>query len=154
MSALLSFLGSAAARWLLGEVLAVWRQREDRRSEIAMLELQHRLDAERAQWQRQAVADAAAQGVKLVEAQAVAAQAQASDAMMLEAMRQLGQPSGVRWVDGWNAAIRPGLATVSVLLLVGSAIYPEGVIITGLLGEIVAGVLGLYVGGRIQTTGR
>ena len=154
MSALLSFLGSAAARWLLGEVLAIWRQREDRRSEIAMLELQHRLDAERAQWQRQAVADAAAQGVKLVEAQAVAAQAQASDAMMLEAMRQLGQPSGVRWVDGWNAAIRPGLATVSVLLLVGNAVWPDGVIITGLLGEIVAGVLGLYVGGRIQATGR
>ena len=154
MSALLSFLGSAAARWLLGEVLAVWRQREDRRSEIAMMELQHRLDAERAQWQRQAVADAAAQGVRLVEAQAVAAQAQASDAMMLEAMRQLGQPSGVKWVDGWNAAIRPGLATVSVLLLAGNAVWPDVVVVTGLLGEIVAGVLGLYVGGRVQATGR
>ena len=154
MSALLSFLGSAAARWLLGEVLAVWRQREDRRSEIAMMELQHRLDAERAQWQRQAVADAAAQGVKLVEAQAVAAQAQASDAMMLEAMRQLGQPSGVRWVDAWNASIRPGLATVSVLLLAGNAVWPDVVVVTGLLGEIVAGVLGLYVGGRVQATGR
>ena len=154
MSALLSFLGSAAARWLLGEVLAVWRQREDRRSEIAMMELQHRLDAERAQWQRQAVADAAAQGVKLVEAQAVAAQAQASDAMMLEAMRQIGQPSGVRWIDGWNAAIRPGLATVSVLLLAGNAVWPDVVVVTGLLGEIVAGVLGLYVGGRVQATGR
>lgn len=154
MSALLSFLGSAAARWLLGEVLAVWRQREDRRSEIAMMELQHRLDAERAQWQRQAVADAAAQGVRLVEAQSVAAQAQASDAMMLEAMRQIGQPSGVKWVDAWNASIRPGLATVSVLLLAGNAVWPDVVVVTGLLGEIVAGVLGLYVGGRVQATGR
>ena len=154
MSALFSFLGSAAFRWLLGEVLGMVKAREERNAEIAMLQLQHNLDREREEWRRQSVKEAAEQGVKLVEAQSVAAQSQASEAMMLEAIRQIGRPSGVRWADGWNAAIRPGLATVSVLLLVGNAVWPDGVIITGLLGEIVAGVLGLYVGGRIQATGR
>ena len=154
MTALFSFLGSAAARWLLGELLGLFKAREDRRAEVTMLELQHRLDRERAEWQRRAVADAAAQGVRLVEAQSAAAQSQAADAMTLEALQQIGRPSGVRWVDGWNAAIRPGLATVSIVVLVANAVWPAHVVVSGLLGEIVAGVLGLYVGGRIHATGR
>ena len=39
MSALFSFLGSAAFRWLLGEVLGMVKAREERNAEIAMLQL-------------------------------------------------------------------------------------------------------------------
>lgn len=154
MSALFSFLGSAAFRWLLGEVLGMVKAREERNAEIAMLQIQHNLDREREEWRRQSVREAAEQGVKLVEAQSVAAQSQASDAMMLEAIRQIGVPSGIKWLDAWNGGIRPFLATVSILVLVGSVLFPAHVVITGLFGEIVAGVLGLYVGGRINSTGR
>ncbi len=154
MSALFSFLGSAVFRWLFGEILGMVKAREERNAEIAMMQLQHTLDREREEWRRQSVKEAAEQGVKLVEAQSVAAQSQAADAMMLEAMRQIGTPSGIKWLDAWNSAIRPGLATASILLLIGNAIWPQTVIITGLFGEIVAGVLGLYVGGRVHVTGR
>ena len=153
MSALFSFLGSAAFRWLMGEVMGMVKAREERNAEIAMLQLQHNLDREREEWRRQSVKEAAEQGVKLVEAQSVAAQSQA-DAMMLEAIRQIGVPSGIKWLDAWNGGIRPFLATVSILVLVGSVLFPAHVVITGLFGEIVAGVLGLYVGGRVHVTGR
>ena len=129
------------------------KAREERNAEIAMLQLQHNLDREREEWRRQSVKEAAEQGVKLVEAQSVAAQYQA-DAMMLEAIRQIGVPSGIKWLDAWNGGIRPFLATVSILVLVGSVLFPAHVVITGLFGEIVAGVLGSYVGGRVHVTGR
>ena len=39
------------------------------------------------------------------------------------------------------------------LLLVGSALWPSHVALTGALGEVVCGVLGLYVGGRVHLKG-
>lgn len=153
MTALISFLGSAGLRWLVGELLGIFKAREDRRAEVEMIRLQADIAREQAERQRQAVADAAAAGVKLIEAQREASAGDAADRMMLEALQQIGRPSGVAWVDGWNGAIRPALASASILLLIGSAIWPDHVIITGLLGEIAAGVLGLYVGGRVHLKG-
>ena len=151
---LTSFLSSAGLRWLLGEGVGMLKARQDHASEIEMLRVQAELEAARADRQRQAVQDAAAAGIKLVEAQAEASSAAAADAMMLEAMQQIGKPTGIAWVDGWNGAIRPFLASVSILLVAGSALWPQHVVLTGIVGEIVSGALGLYVGGRIHATGR
>ena len=154
MTALISFLGSAGLRWLVGELLGIFKAREDRRAEVEMIRLQAALAREQAERQRQAVADAAAAGVKLVEAQREASAGDAADRMTLEALQQIGRPSGVAWVDGWNGAIRPALASASILLLIGSTIWPAHVVLTPLVAEVVCGVLGLYVGGRIHATGR
>lgn len=153
MTALISFLGSAGLRWLLGELLGIFKAREDRRAEIDMLRLQADLERERAERQRLAVADAAAAGVKLVEAQREASAGDFADRMMLAGVEAIGRPSGVAWVDAWSSAIRPALASASILLLVGSAIWPAHIVLTGALGEVVCGVLGLYVGGRVHLKG-
>lgn len=153
MTALLSFLGSASMRWLLGELLGIIKAREGRRAEVEMIRLQADLERERAERQRQAVQDAAAAGVKLIEAQREASASDYADKMMLTAMEAIGRPSGVAWVDGWSSAIRPALASASILLLVGSAIWPAHIVLTGALGEVVCGVLGLYVGGRVHLKG-
>ncbi len=118
-----------------------------------MIRLQADLAREHAERQRQAVADAAAAGVKLVEAQREASAGDMSDRMMLESLQQIGRPSGIGWVDGWNGAIRPALASASIMILVGSAIWPAHVVLTGALGDVVCGVLGLYVGGRVHLKG-
>ena len=151
---LTSFLSSAGLRWLLGEAVSMLKAKQDHASEIEMLRVQAELEAARADRQRQAVQDAAAAGIKLVEAQAVAGAGAAADAMLLEAMQQIGRSTGVMWVDGWNGAVRPFLASASILLLIGSALWPAHVALTGLVGEVVAGALGLYVGGRVHATGR
>lgn len=153
MTALISFLGSASLRWLLGELLGIIKAREDRRAEVEMIRLQADIAREQADRQRQAVADAAAAGVKLIEAQREAIAGEMQDRMMLAAVESIGRPSGIAWVDGWNGAIRPALASASILLLVGSAIWPAHIVLTGALGEVVCGVLGLYVGGRVHLKG-
>ena len=154
MTALISFLGSASMRWLLGELLSIFKAREDRRSEVEMIRLQADLAREQAERQRQAVVDAAAAGVNLIEAQREASAGDASDRMMLAGVEAVGRPSGIAWVDGWNGAIRPALASASILLLIGNAIAPGHIVLTGIVGEVVCGALGLYVGGRIASTGR
>ena len=153
MTALFSFLGSASLRWLLGELIGIFKAREDRRGEVEMIRLQADIAREQAERQRQAVADAAAAGVKLVEAQREASAGDFADRAMLEALQQIGRPSGVAWVDALNASVRPVLAYVSLLLLAGSAIAPEHVVITGMVGEVACGALGLYVGGRVHLKG-
>jgi hypothetical protein len=154
MTALISFLGSAGLRWLLGELLGIFRAREDRRAEIDMLRLQADLERERAERQRLAVADAAAAGVKLIEAQREASAGDAADRMMLAGVEAVGRPSGVPWVDALNASVRPVMAYVALLLLAGHAVAPEHVVLAGMVGEVVGGVLGIFVGGRIMATGR
>lgn len=153
MSALFSFLGSAGLRWLVGELLGIFKAREDRKAEVEMLRLQADLERERADRQRLAVADAAAAGVKLVEAQREASASDYADKMMLEAMEQIGRPSGVAWVDALNASVRPVLAYASILLLIGNAIWPGHVVIAGTVGEVATAALGLYVGGRVHLKG-
>ena len=58
------------------------------------------------------------------------------------------------WVGKWNAAIRPALATVNILALVGNSVWPTQVAISSMFAEIIAAVLGLFCGGRISRTGR
>ena len=153
MTALISFLGSAGLRWLLGELLSIFLAREDRRAEIDMLRLQADLERERAERQRLAVADAAAAGVKLIEAQREASAGDFADRMMLAGVEAVGRPSGIAWVDALNSSVRPTLAYVSIFLLAGSAIWPAHIVLTGSLGEVVCGVLGLFVGGRVHLKG-
>lgn len=154
MSALISFFGGTFARWLFAELLGIIKAREDRRGELEMLTAQQAIERERHEWQRQGIADAAAAGVKVVEAQREASAGDFADRMTLEALTQIGRPSGVAWVDAWNGAIRPALATAAILLIVGNALAPGRVVLTGVVMEVVAGILGLYIGGRIHATGR
>ena len=140
-------------RWLVGELLGIFKAREDRRAEVEMIRLQADIAREQAERQRQAVADAAAAGVKLVEAQREASAGDMADRMMLAAVESIGRPSGIGWVDAWSGAIRPALASASILLLIGSAIWPAHVVLSPLVAEVVCGALGLYVGGRISLKG-
>ena len=153
MTALISFLGSASLRWLLGELLGIFKAREDRKAEIDMLRLQADLERERADRQRLAVQDAAAAGVKLVEAQREASAGEMQDRMMLAAVESIGRPSGIGWVDALNSSVRPTLAYVSIFLLAGHAIAPDHVMLAGIVGEVACGALGLYVGGRVHLKG-
>ena len=154
ISGLFSFLGSTVARWHLGEVLAVFKARQEHAQELAMLQAQHQIERDRHLWQQEAIAAHAAAGVRVIEAQAAASSQQAADDMLLQTMATMRQPSGVRWIDGFNAFIRPELAQISIILLVGHAIAPDLVRLEGVVLEVVCSVLGLFVGGRINHTGR
>jgi hypothetical protein len=152
---LISFLGGTAFRWLLGEVLGFVKARDEHRAEMARMALQHEQDRDRAQWQREAMAAAAAEGLRIVEAQSVASASRAADDAFLAAIEGVNE-AGKRtdWIGAWNACIRPLLASVAIVLLVGQAVAPSVFILSALTLDLICAVLGVFVGERIRANGK
>lgn len=151
MGGILSFLGGTAFRWLFGEILGFVKAREEHKLELARMQLEHTQARDRHQWQQEAIAAAAAAGIKLVEAQSVAAAAKAADDALLLAIKGVNDASmRTDWIGQWNASIRPGLATVGIFLLIGQALAPTHVILSALVTELICAVLGVFVGERIR----
>lgn len=154
ITGLFSFFGGTAFRWLFGEVLGFLKAKQEHAHEVALMSLSFDQDKQRHEWQQAAIAAHAAAGVQVIEAQAEATARGAADTMMLTAIEQIGRPSGIAWVDAWNAVIRPLLATVAIILVAGQAVAPEHIVLQGVVLEVVCGILGLFIGGRISSTGR
>lgn len=151
MGGLLSFLGGTAFRWLFGSIIDQWNKYQDHKHELEMLALQHQQDADRQKWQQDAIRLHAEMGIKVIEAQTIAASSAAADAAFNLAIGGVNEASKRDdWVGKFNAFIRPELAQMSILLLAGNAIWPQHVTLTPLVTEVICGVLGVFVGDRIN----
>jgi hypothetical protein len=154
IGAFFSFFGSTAFRWLFGEVIGFLKAKQDHEHEMAMIRLNLDVEKERAELRKAEIAAAAEAGVKVIEAQAEAAHDGLMDQAWLSAVQGIDKPSGVAWIDGFNKLIRPELAQVSILLIIGNALWPQHVVLQGIVMEVICGALGLFLGGRITSTGR
>jgi hypothetical protein len=154
MGGILSFLGGTAFRWLFGEVIGFFKARQEHAQELERMRLSADLERARAELQRQAIQQAADMGVRIVEAQSAAAAEKLAGEAFLAAV-QGANDAGKRadWIGAWNACIRPLLATVSIVLLVGQAVAPQVFVLTALTLELICAVLGVFVGGRIRANG-
>ncbi len=56
-------------------------------------------------------------GVKVIEAQSEARVNELMSEGWLESVRAVGRATGIAFVDGWNAVIRPGVATWSLVMI-------------------------------------
>lgn len=154
ITSLFSFFGGTAFRWIFGEVFGFFKARQDHAHEVALLKLNLDVERERSVLRREEIKAAAEAGVKIVEAQAEARHVELMDNAWLSAVQGIDKPSGVAWVDAFNKLIRPELAQVSILLIVGNALWPTHVVLQGVVLDVVCGALGLFIGGRITSTGR
>lgn len=122
ISALLSFLGGGAFRWLMGEVMSFAKARQEQRAEIERLRLEAELDDRRAARQAEAMRLQAELGVQTIRVQSEGDVAVEEARAFAAAQAQAARPSGVLWVDAWSAAVRPAFATVALALWVGSIV--------------------------------
>jgi len=117
ITTLISFLGGSVFRMLWGEISSWLTKRQDHAQEIERIRLQGELDAaahERNLVTIKAQADA---GVKVIEQQAASAMQGVESDAWLDAVKATGRTVGVAWIDAWNAAIRPAVATWAVILI-------------------------------------
>lgn len=112
----LEFLGGAAFRAITGQLVSVWTKYQDHKHEMQMLKLQNELEDARAERQIKQQRLAADLNIRLVQVQAEGEAQVADAAAFREAMKSAFQPTGIRWVDAWNAAVRPAFATVVIVL--------------------------------------
>jgi hypothetical protein len=149
-----AFLGSTVFRMIFGEVINFFKAKQDHKHEQEMIRLNMEVSTHQADLRIAEIKAAADAGVKIIESKAEAADKEFSNTAFLTAMSGIDAPSGIKWIDGFNKLIRPELAQISIVLIACNAIWPDHVILTGLVGEVVCGVLGLFIGGRISSTGR
>ena len=151
----LSFLGGTAFRWLMGELIGYVKARQDHSHELERMRLSLDLERQRADLQRQAIQQAADMQVRVVEAQAQATADRLAGEALAAAVMGVNEAQTRRdWIGAFNALIRPELAQVSILLLVGHALWPQHVTLTPLMLELMCGVLGVFVGERIRVKGQ
>jgi hypothetical protein len=117
ITALLSFLGGNIFRMIFGEIVNAWNKRQDHAQEIERMKLQGELEAAQHQRNQDAIKTQADLGVKTIQVQADAAIGQIEAQGWLEAVKSTAIKTGIAWVDAWNAVIRPGVATWSVVML-------------------------------------
>lgn len=144
---LLAFLGGNAFRMLFGEISVAWTKWQEHRHELSLLEIQSRIDAQRHTQQLEMVKVQADAGIQVVRVQGEADVARAEGDAFVEAVRATGARSGVPWVDGWNGAIRPALATACILMVAGDW-AASGWDLDNYSWALVSAVIGVYVADR------
>ena len=117
ISAILSFLGGSAFRMIWGEVSAWINKKLEHQQEMERLQQQEVFAAAQHARNLEAVRLQAEMGIKTVQVQAQSALDQLDAQTFLEGVKATAVRTGVRWVDAWNAVIRPGVASWGVLML-------------------------------------
>lgn len=147
LPALLSFLGGATARAVIGHVIEWLKKKQDHLQEMDRLRLEAELDAGRHARQQETIrlqAELKVQEVKVVAEGAIGLEEAKAFTAAQEALRQ---PTGIKFVDGWNGSIRPAAASIAILIWIAK-IVKAGFAITAWDENLVASILGYYFADR------
>lgn len=146
ISALVSFLGGSVFRMIWGELSHWLTAKQDHTFEVERMRLQAELEAAQHARNLESIRVQAELGIKTIQVQAEAAISEIEAQGWLETVKATAVQTGIRWVDAWNATIRPGVATWAVAVMTLS----EFKVIT--LSEFAASVssaaLGIYLADR------
>ena len=145
-SALFSFLGGSVFRMIWGEISHFLTAKQEHAQEIERMRLQGELDAAQHARNLEAIKVQADLGVKTIQVQAEAAVSQIEAEGWLEAVKATGRAIGIAWVDAWNAAIRPAVATWAVAMM--TANYFELVKLDENGWMVCSAALGIYLADR------
>lgn len=147
ITALLSFFGGNVFRMIFGEAMAYLNKKQDHTQEVEHMQLQGQLDAAQQGRMLDAIKTQADLGIKTVQVQAESAIGQIEAEGWLDVVKDTGKQIGVAWIDGWNAVIRPGVATWAVVMM---TLVEIGTItqMTEQTAAICGAALGIYLADR------
>jgi hypothetical protein len=146
IEAILSFLGGSTLRMVWGEVSAYLTRKQDHQHEVERMKLQADLDAGQHARTLSSLRLQGELGVKTIEVQSEGAVDQLEAQGWLEAVKSTGRATGVRWVDAWNSAIRPGVATWGIVMLTAEAM--RLLVVTDGTASVVYAFLGIFAADR------
>lgn len=147
MSALLTFLGGSAFRMVWGEVSAFIKNRQEHAQELEMIRVQADIEAAKHARLQEALKVQHSMGIQTIQVQAEADLSRIDADGFYKAIESSNKPSGVLWVDGWNAAIRPAAATIVILLWV-LALNRAGFVMSDFDKELAGVILGFFFANR------
>jgi len=149
ITTLLSFIGGSAFRLLFGAVMDWANKKQDHQQEMDLQRLQSELEATRHARDLERIRLQSDLGIKeVIVAGDIAEQKVMADAF-LEAVKETGRATGIKFVDAWNAGIRPAGASISLAIWIGTMIA-AGMVLTDFDRTLIAAFLGIFVGERIH----
>ncbi len=146
IASILAFLGGSAFRMIWGEAAAWMNKKQDHAYELQRLAQQEGFSAAQHARQMESIKFQAEQQVKVIQVQGEQALATIEAEGWWNVAQAMTKPIGVKWVDAWNAAIRPGVATWGVVVLT-LEVFAIASVSEGTSGVIYA-ALGLYLADR------
>lgn len=147
LTALLSFLGGSAFRVLMGELVQWLKQGQEQRHEVELMRVQAELAAAEHARNLAGIRLQAELGVKTIQVEAERDVAIAEAQAFRDAMAAAQKPSGIRWVDAWNASIRPAFASVALGLWT-LALWRQGWVLTEWDTSMMAVIVGFFFADR------
>lgn len=146
ITALLSFFSGSVFRMVWGEISSFLTARQEHAQELDRMRLQADIDAAQHARNLESIKVQADLGVKEIAVKSeVDLDRLAAEGFNL-AVEATSKQTGVKWVDAWNAAIRPGLASVCVLLITADAF--KVITMTENTWALAGAALGVYVADR------
>jgi len=146
LTTIFSFLGGATFRMLWGEIAAHLQRKQDHSHEIDRMRLQADLDDRRHAREQEAIKTQAELQVQVIRVQGEQAVGEIEANAWLEAVKATGRQTGVKWVDAWNASIRPACATWALVMLTCEAF--EVATLTDPIQAVASAALGLFLADR------
>lgn len=147
-SALLSFLGGSVFRMIWGELSAAWTKAQDHKYELAMLEIQGKLEAEKHARELESIRLQADLKVEVIRVQGEARALELDLQTFAKGVELTSTSTGFKLVDAWNASIRAALAT-GVMVLIGLHYWRAGWVLDVRGWELAGAILGLYTADRM-----
>ena len=147
LSAIFTFLGGSVFRMLWGEISHWITEQQNHKNEIERMRLQADLDARQFDRNQAAIKLQAELGVKTIQVQAESAIGQVEVDAWSKVVESTTKLTGIKWLDGWNGSIRPLLATLAILCVVGEVVA-HGFQLNDWNREIIALILGIYLADR------
>lgn len=148
ISGLFSFLGGSAFRAILGEFSSWWTAKQDHKHEMEMMQAQALLDDKAHAREMEKMRLANELNIKQVEIKSDADIAMQDAESFTAAMKTINAKSGIKWIDGFNALIRPLCASVALMLWV-MALNGQGFTLTEWDRELVGAIIGFWFAHRI-----
>jgi len=147
MDALISFLGGSVFRMIWGEVASYKQKRQDHEHEQAMVRLQADMEDKRHARDMERIKLQSDLGVKEIQIAGDVAMQKSEVEAWLQAVKDVGKTTGIKFLDIWNGSVRPLLATLAIAAVVGQ-ILARGLVLDDWDRELVAAILGVYVADR------
>jgi len=147
ISALLSFLGGNVFRMLWGEFSSYLNKKQDNAHEIDLLKVQGDLDSAAHTRNIEAMTVQANLNIQIVKEQSVAKVAEIESDAWLEAVKGTTKSIGIWFIDAWNGAIRPLVATWA-LWMISVDFYSRGWKMDDNSWMICSAALGIYLADR------
>lgn len=146
MSGLLALLSGSVFRMVWGEVAAFVTKRQDYKHELEFTKLQATLAGDTHARNLEALKLQHDLGIERIYVQQEAVINEGELDAWVNATKQIGNKSGVAWIDGWNQSIRPGVATMAMIAMV-IEIFMLGHL-TDFHREVFGAALGLFLADR------